>query len=188
MTRTGDLDGGTVDDTLTFDLRLKGFTGSSYTSPDVTLGTAYDLSADWDSVYDATTNPVPTPLQHFGPGGDIDNNQSFQLSIENIFFDQGEGDGWAATFDGFSAISKYGTDNTTYYFGTTAAESIFMTGDGDAGFSGPVDVLTVTATANGNRFRDLDFAFTTAIPEPGTYALLPGLTGLAFVMARRGRS
>lgn len=181
FTRTGDLDDiGASDDTLTFDLRLKAWTGSSFDGTDVTLGTVYDLSGDWDSSVAANT-----PQQHFGPGGDIDNNQSYQLSMENISFVQGENLGWDAAFDGFSAISKYGTDNTTYYFGTTEAESVFMTGDGDTVFSGPLDILTVTATANGNRFRDLDFGFTTAIPEPATLGLVVAFGGGILFVRRR---
>jgi hypothetical protein len=39
-------------------------------------------------------------------------------------------------------------------------------------------------SASGN---DLILTLTTAIPEPGTYALLAGITGLVFVMVGRRR-
>ncbi|WPJ96229.1 PEP-CTERM sorting domain-containing protein [Coraliomargarita algicola] len=183
-TKTGDLDGlGTSNDTLTFKLRSAAFTGSSYSSETgaVTLGTAFDYS-----VGDTVTTPTD---QHFGPAYDLDNNQSFQLSIEEIVFTQGEDLGWAATFDGFSAISRYiGQDDETFYFGTIGAEVVTTPATesvADIPFSGPVQVLTVTATDNNNRFRDLDFSFTVAVPEPGSYALLAGFTGMALVMLRR---
>lgn len=156
-TRTGDLDGGTRNDTLSFDLRLRAFTGSSYRAPHVTLGKRYDLGADWDSAAAKTTLN-----QHFGPGDDLDMNQSFQLSIENIKFVQGESWGWDATFNGFSAISRFGREKSLFYFGVKKAETIRSKGNGSSGYSGPVNKLTVTATTNANRFRDLYFAFTTA--------------------------
>ncbi|MEI6891522.1 MAG: putative glycoside hydrolase [Pontiella sp.] len=155
--RTGDLDGGTLEDIFSFDLRLKAWTESSYAVQDMILGTAYNLGADYSG-----TN---SPNQHFGPGGDLDNNQSLQLSVENINFTQGEGLGWTASFDGFSAISKYG-GNSSYYVGTTGAEAFLSQGNGNLGFTGPLDVLTITSIGvNNSRFRDLDFSFMMASPE-----------------------
>ncbi|BDS05875.1 hypothetical protein NT6N_09150 [Oceaniferula spumae] len=169
-TRSGNLDGmGPANDTLSFDLRHEAFTGSSYSSPNVTLGNSHDLGG--------------VSLQHFGPGGDLDNNQSFRLSIENIVFTQGEALGWEATFDGFSDINRFGGSGTAdYYFGTTGAETVV----GGGNFTGPVQVLTVTSTTANSRFRNLDFAITTAeaIPEPSSAALV-GLGGLALILRRR---
>ncbi|MEM7391735.1 MAG: Ig-like domain-containing protein, partial [Verrucomicrobiota bacterium] len=139
-TRTGDLDGLGTDDTLSFDLRLRTYTGSSFDGTDVNLGTAYNVAGDTD------LNP---PNQHFGPNGDIDNNQSFQLSIENISYTQGEGLGWEAAFGGFTAISKYGGDSD-YYVGAADAEVFLAQGDGDFPFTGPLDVLTVTSSGVNN--------------------------------------
>ena len=156
-TRTGDLDGGTRNDTLSFDLRLRAFTGSSYRAPHVTLGRRYDFGAEWDSKVSGST-----PNQHFGTGGDLDMNQSFQLSIENIKFVQGEAWGWDATFNGFSEVSRFGREKSLFYFGVKNAEAIRSKGNGSSGYSGPVNKLTVTATTNANRFRDLYFAFTIA--------------------------
>ena len=169
-TRTGNLDGGTVNDTLSFDLRAKAWTGSSFDGTDVTLGTSYNLGNDYSG--------TGTPNQHFGPSGDIDNNQSFQLSMENISFTQGEALGWVATFDGFSAISKYAAEAETVYFGTAGAE--VRTADGAAqNFTGPLQVLTVSmiGSDNNNRFRDVDFSFTTAIPEPATLGMVAAFGG-----------
>lgn len=170
-TRTGDLDGlGTADDTLTFDLRHKAFTGSSYSDPDVTLGTSYNLGGATD--------------QHFGPAGDLDNNQSFRLSMEKISFTQGEALGWTATFDGFSAISKYGSD-ANYYVGIDDAEVFLAQGDGTFPFTGPLDTLVITSSGlNNSRFRDLGFSYTTGIPEPATLGLV-ALFGGGILFVRR---
>lgn len=183
-TKTGDLDGlGLADDTLSFDLRSSAFTGSSYSAEtgDVTLGTAFDYS-----VGGTVTTPVD---QHFGPDYDIDTDQSFQLSIENISFTQGEALGWGASFAGFTAMGIYsdpaGTE--TFYIGTLGAETITPAASGLT-FSSAQQVLTVTSVQNSKRIRDIDFAFTIAIPESSSYALLAGLTGLAFVMVRRRRA
>ena len=157
--RTGNLDGGTVNDTLSFDLRLKAWTGSSFDGTNVTLGTVYNIAGDKN----LSTN---APNQHFGSGGDLDNNQSFQLGIENISFTQGEGNGWVAGFDGFSAVSRFaGEAGDTFYFGIDHAETITTTNTvANMPYAAPVQVLTVTATDNNNRFRDLDFSFTTTEP------------------------
>lgn len=45
--------------------------------------------------------------------------------------------------------------------------------------------FTAHAHTNGN--ASFDNITVTAVPEPGTYALLAGLTGLVFVMVRRRR-
>ena len=168
--RTGDLDGlGGADDTLTFDLRHKAFTGSSFSSPDVTLGTSFDLAG--------------AAAQHFGPGGDLDNNQSFQLSIESISFTQGESLGWVASFDGFTDLAKYTTEDETVYFGTIGAEVVTNSA---VTFPSAQQVLTVSmiGSDNGNRFRDLDFSVTTAIPEPATLGLVAFMGGGLFFIRR----
>ncbi|MEI6891521.1 MAG: PEP-CTERM sorting domain-containing protein [Pontiella sp.] len=175
--RTGDLDGQGMEDTLSFDLRLKAWTGSSYAALDVTLGTAYNLGADYSG--------VGSPSQHFGPGGDLDNNQSFQLSLENINFTQGEELGWTASFDGFSVISKYG-GASNFYVGTTGAEAFLSQGNGNLGFTGPLDVLTITSIGvNNSRFRSLGFSFTTAIPEPTSLGLIAAFGGGIIFVRRR---
>ncbi|MDF7826806.1 hypothetical protein P4B35_22455 [Pontiellaceae bacterium B12227] len=176
-TRTGNLDGGTINDTLSFDLRLEAWTGSSYTSPDVTLGTAYNLGNDYTG--------TGSPQQHFGPGGDLDNNQSFQLSIENVSFTQGEALGWGATFDGFSAISKFIAESEDVYFGADNAEVVNVA-TANQPFTGPLQVLTVSmiGSDNNNRFRDLDFSFTTAIPEPAVLSFI-AIFGGGLLVSRR---
>ncbi len=174
--RTGNLDGLGTNDTLSFDLRHEAFTGSSFSSPNVTLGSSFDLGG--------ATN------QHFGPNGDLDNNQSFRLSIENITFTQGEGLGWEATFNGFSDMAKFISEAEDVYIGTTDAEIVSAAG---VPLSSPLQVLTVSmiGSDNANRFRDFDFAFTTAeaaaVPEPSSFAALIGGIGLlAFRRRRKG--
>ena len=180
-TRTGNLDGlGNTADTLSFDLRSSAFTGSSFdtVSGDLTLGTSHDYTLG---------GTVTTPGQHFGPGGDVDNNQSFQLSIENIVYTSGDGGSETAVFNGFSGISVYANPggNNTYYFGTTGAE-VLVPAASPVSFT-TTDVLTVTSAQAGERFRDTDFSFeveVVPIPEPSSAALL-GIGLGAFVLRRR---
>ncbi|MFC5051811.1 PEP-CTERM sorting domain-containing protein [Rubritalea spongiae] len=177
-TKTGDLDGlGNAADTLSFNLRSSAYTGSSFDGTDLSLGTAFDYSVG---------GTVTTPAdQHFGPDYDLDTNQSFQLSIENIVYTSGDGGPETAVFNGFSAISVYANPAgaQTFYVGTTGAEVLTPSGV-DLGFS-PVDVLTVTSTVNAKRLRDLDFSFeVAAVPEPSSVALL-GIGFGALALRRR---
>ena len=173
FTQTGDMDGlGSIDDTLSIVLRHEGFTGSSFDGTDVTLGTSFNLN-------------IAALGDNFGPDGDIDNNQSFQVSIDSVSFVQGESLGWVATFDGFSQILSTTSLGVVNYMGTVGAQTITgITGNQQLNLA-DLEVLTLTATSNNNRFRSLDFSVTTAVPEPATYALLGGLLALGFVMVRR---
>ncbi|WPJ96281.1 PEP-CTERM sorting domain-containing protein [Coraliomargarita algicola] len=181
-TKTGDLDGlGNANDTLSFQLRSSAFEGSSFSEGDVTLGTAFDYS-------EGGTYTTPE-YQHFGPVDDIDANQSFQLSIENINYTSGDAGDETAVFSGFSSINVFANPDglQTFYFGTVGAQ--VLTPASSAVTFTTVDVLTVTSTAAAKRFRDVGFSFEVAvIPEPGTYALLAGCFGLSAVVMRRRRS
>lgn len=55
-------------------------------------------------------------------------------------------------------------------------------GGGTSGAARPEDISYIDEIVIGTEFSDV-----LAIPEPGTYALLAGLTGLTFVMLRRRR-
>ena len=77
-----------------------------------------------------------------------------------------DGSGYGGGAGEFTLISS-----TNYIDGVFAGQSV-------AGFAG----LDGVVSASGN---NLILTLTTAVPEPGTYALLAGLTGLVFVMVRR---
>lgn len=85
FTQTGDLDGlGNTTDTLSFDLCHEAFVGSSFDGTNVTLGTSFDQTLGGILIVPAN--------QHFGPNNDangendLDTNERFQLSIENLVY------------------------------------------------------------------------------------------------------
>ena len=179
---TADLDGGTADDTFSFVLRVEAYTGSTFDADtsSVTLGLAYDLTDDGLP----TTNN-----QHFGPGWDLDNGQSFILSIESISYSRGESSlDESSSFTGFTNVSKFG-GNGAFHVGTSGVETIVTTANGGLDFAGPLTDLAVTSTFNNARFRDLSFEFNiedsfVVIPEPGTSFLM--LSSL-LLLSRRSR-
>jgi len=186
FTRIGNLDGGTVDDTLSFDLVYTIYTGSSFDGTNLTLGTSVAL-AD-------TTNPhflnnyVNDPSNNAVEAGD-----GFTASITNLSYTSGEGfNSPTATFLGFDEITKFGGGDTDVYLGTTgAATQTVASATGTAISLGGVTNLTFTAAgSSGQRWRDLDFSFevpdaVVAVPEPSSVALLGSL--LAGCMLRRRR-
>jgi hypothetical protein len=187
FTLVNDLDGGGVDDTLTFDFVYTIYTGSTISGGDVTLGTTQTIASPGNA--------------HFGqyPTGDPNTNamlpgDSFRLSIQNISYTDGEGDSNIARFLGFERFTKFGgsSDGQDLLLGTTS----YTTLDVGTSTSSVVDfggyvaddlVLTtnITSGSANQRFRDLHFDFE-VVPEPSSTALL-GLGGLA-LMLRRKRS
>ena len=100
FTLINDLDGGGINDTLTFDLVYTLYTGSTISGGNVTLGPTVALSG-------LTT--------HFGQNyvGEPDINtlqagDSFSLSIQNINYTDGEGNPDIARFLGFEDMHKFG--------------------------------------------------------------------------------
>ena len=182
FTGTDDFDGGGTNDILTFDMVYEFHTGSSYsgTSPNVTtnLGTAALPTSSGQNWGDNT----------FG-GGD-----TLSLLIQNIAYTDGEMDGNAIVFNGFTAIREVdlgaGSINVAVG-GALTGQTIVATPDGgdiDLSSLGNSAQLFLTSDAgNGNiRLRDLDLQFsTTAVPEPSTFTML----GLAIVglISRRHR-
>eukprot|EP00903_Cladosiphon_okamuranus_P004032 g4030.t1 len=176
LTQTGNLDGGTTDDTLTFDLVYRAYTGSTFDGTDVTLGTAATPSitnVNWHSNTFTTGNTL-------------------SLSIANVSYTDGEGDE-TLSFGGFTAINPISYAGTPagdidYYVGLLGATTI--TGDptfvADLTSNGTSPTLYFTAAGGPVRLRNVDFQFeTSAIPEPSSTALL-GL-GLAGTLLLRRR-
>jgi hypothetical protein len=155
FSETADLDGGTVDDTLSFDMVQTVYTGSTYNATDVTLGSSVQAS----------------PNMHFGQGydGDLNANvfypgDSFTLEIQNIIYTDGEGDA-NIEFTGFNSLKKYGGATHDLLLGTTGYTSLTVGGTGSTVDLGGVDdvVLTtsITSGTSGQRLRDLNFTFET---------------------------
>lgn len=188
FTLVNDLDGGGSDDTLTFDFVYTIYTGSTISGGDVTLGSTQTIASPGNT--------------HYGQGytGDPDSNKieagdSFRLSIQNISYTDGEGDGNIAQFLGFERLTKFGgsLEGEDLLLGTSGFTTIDVgTATGSVvDFGGYVAddlVLTtnITSGTTNQRLRDLHFDFE-VIPEPSTYALLGGLLALSSVMLRRRR-
>ena len=182
FTLINDLDGGGINDTLTFDLVYTLYTGSTISGGNVTLGPKVALSG-------LTT--------HFGQNyvGEPDINtlqagDSFSLSIQNINYTDGEGNPDIARFLGFEDMHKFGGGTEDLLLGTTGYTALSVGASGlPVDFGGFVEdlVLTtsITSGSTAQRLRDLQFSFE-VVPEPSSTALL-GLGGLA-LMLRRKRS
>ena len=94
------------------------------------------------------------------------------------------------SFDGFAGVQTEVVTGASYSLGTEFGDTSIETGSTvDTDF----DLTTafgLTHEAGGFYLTDVGYQFSfdvVAIPEPSTYALLAGLTGLVFVMVRRRR-
>lgn len=182
FTGTDDFDGGGTNDTLTFDMVYEFYTGSSYsgTSPNVTtnLGTAALPTSSGQNWGDNT----------FGGG------ETLSLLIQNIVYTDGEMDGDAIVFNGFTAIRQVeiGAGSVDVAVGgALTGQTIVATPSGntdiDLSSLGNSAQLFLTSDAgNGNmRLRDLDLQFSTiAVPEPSTFSML-GLAIVGLISRRR---
>ena len=187
FTRTGNLDGGTINDTLSFDFVYTMYTGSSFDGTDVTLGTSVALAN--------FSNP------HFMNNyvGDTNTNvlapcDSFTVSITNISYTSGEGfNSPGVSFDGFNSIAKFGGSSPdAIYLGTTGAVTkTVASGTGTTiTLDGVTDLAMTTSITTGTtnqRWRDLNFSFTVpdalAVPEPSSALMF--LIGSVVCLARR---
>ncbi|MGJ8656616.1 MAG: PEP-CTERM sorting domain-containing protein [Akkermansiaceae bacterium] len=174
FTQTGDLDGGSIDDTLSFNLVYEAYTGSTFDGTDVTLGTA-------------STPNVNNVNWH---NNEFTSGNTLSLAVTDIVYTDGEGDE-TLSFDGFTAInptnySSAVAGDVDYYVGLLGATTI----TGDPTFtanltSSGTGPLYFTASDGPVRLRNLDFQFETSpIPEPSSTALL-GLGFAAFALRRR---
>lgn len=190
FTTTGNLDGGTVNDTLSFDFIYTIYTGSTFDGTDVTLGTPVN--------YDSTSTNL-----HFANDfvGDPDLNglsegDSFTISVANISYVSGEGNNSpAVSFDGFNTIRKFGGGAGDVYIGTTGAvvETVGAATGSFIDLNGVTNLALTASTTQvaGQRLRDLNFSFTVpdaiVIPEPGTFGVV-GFLGVMLTLLRRKRS
>ena len=151
-----DLDGGgTFTDSLSWDIRVKAFTGGSFV-----------LNGNGSSVSLGSSVLVGTIDNEFGVSG-TDNRfmspgESVQFSVENMVLSADAG--FSAHFDGFGEL--WGTAGSYIYGeGASGLESQVTTENGGLTFATNA-VLVVTATANSERIRDLDGSFTVSSAAP----------------------
>jgi len=177
LTQTADLDGGSVDDTLSFDLIYEAYTGSTYAAGDVTLGTTSTPNG----------NNINWHSNEFTTG------DTLSLEVANISYTDGEGDETLA-FKGFTsmrpaAVTSIGTPtgDIDYYVGLIGATTVTIDPTAEASLTsnGASPTVFLTAADGPVRLRNLDFQFETSqIPEPSSTALLC-LGGLALILRRR---
>ena len=103
--------------------------------------------------------------------GAIVNFESVSVLVTVTSDGGSDGDLFSETIT-FSGINSYTTYDRTFTATNTSSTLRFLE----------------TSTNTDNRDPLLDDVSVSVVPEPGTYALLAGLTGLAFVMVRRRRA
>uniref|UniRef100_UPI003563342A Ig-like domain-containing protein n=1 Tax=Pontiella sp. TaxID=2837462 RepID=UPI003563342A len=156
-----DLDGGgTFTDSLSWDVRVKGYAGGSFVlngnDSSVTLGSNV-LVGTFDNEFGVSGSDS----RFTGPG------ESLRFSVENLVLTADAG--FAARFDGFSGL--WGTTGSYIYGeGPGGLESQQTTNNGALTFATNA-VLTVTPAVNSERIRDLDGSFTVSAIEPAVAAV-----------------
>ncbi|WP_168432900.1 hypothetical protein [Pontiella sulfatireligans] len=164
-----DLDnGGTFTDSLSWDIRVAGFSNRTY-----------NVNSNDSSVTLGSSVPVGTINNEFGiSGGDnsfINPGESVQFSVENIVLTADAG--FSTQFDGFSGL--WGTKGTYIYGeGASGLESQVTTNNGALTFVTNT-VLVVTSTSISERIRDLDGSFT-------VLAAVPAVTNASFTIIQDG--
>lgn len=110
----------------------------------------------------------------------VDASNSVSLDLHG-----GASAGSSPTSTGTATISALGTEQTITMAGTDQTVTFNFNGTDDFIALTFIQVNTLGGTNFGS--ADLD-NLSVAVPEPGTFALLAGLTGLVFVMLRRRRA
>ena len=143
---------GDADDSLSWDIRFKGFTGSSITANGSDSSVALGSSAQ-----------VYMTDKYFGVSDEryVHTDDSIQFSVENVTLNAAQGT--TVQFNGFDGL--YGSDDT-YIFGVgdSGLPSLVTTDDDDFTFSA-ITTLTLSCPADKCRVRDLGGSFTVTAPK-----------------------
>ncbi|CAA6692734.1 MULTISPECIES: putative glycoside hydrolase [unclassified Lentimonas] len=159
-----DYDGDGANDTFTFDLRVKAFSGSTYT---------YDATPGLSSVTLGSASDVTDINGNLGVGDDydLDAGESLQITVENAAV---SASGFVATFDGFKQMDVLETNGGRDHahirgVGTNLDSGIFSSAT--ASFAtAPVQTFTVTGAGSYYATRTwaitgLAFEFTVSNPS-----------------------
>ncbi|MGJ8676235.1 MAG: PEP-CTERM sorting domain-containing protein [Akkermansiaceae bacterium] len=180
FTITGDLDGGTANDTLSFDVVASTYSGSN-------VGTNGDLTG--------ATQVTATENRFFFSQSANGNTADFMagtIGINNITYTGGSDTAnniTAAYVEGSATMRKLGAGTGTYY---TGLETTALT------LGGNTSIVLLDPSSNGTlsianddiagvvRYRNLSFDIevSDAVPEPSSAVLL-GLGSLGFLLRRR---
>jgi hypothetical protein len=162
--------------------------GGADANAEVTLSFDYNITADdtlyvhlWgiDGTYGTTaTNKI---VNHQAADGTMTwHNEDSTVEAYNFSTGLSPSGNAATAFVG--GLTGIGTYSTTITIASLGVAGVANAGDFEyymLGFA-----RDIGATAGTTSIDNLSF---TSVPEPGTYALLAGLTGLVFVMLRRRR-
>ncbi|WPJ95944.1 PEP-CTERM sorting domain-containing protein [Coraliomargarita algicola] len=204
VTYTGaDYDGDTLNDTLTFGVLVERWTDSTQT-----FGSTTPSNSDSSVTIGTTSGQVQIDTaEHTWHSSDIpvssitrfEANQSLQFSIVSLDVDFADAEGTAVFATGFTQVrmeENAGSGHRTIFGAGSGLDGHAYNADLDKTLSasyGTGDLFVTGAAGTGSNNRrygvtNVDFDIViTVIPEPGTYALFVGLTGVAFVMLRRRR-
>jgi hypothetical protein len=163
----------------------------------------HTLGADGTSVFIGIDNEIGNLFSavEFHNGGDGDGARNFYLGQNGGtggLYTKADGNTTAAVASSSTAAARYvieinylaGNDTAELFRDGISQGTIAGTVAGDLSFdriSFAAFVGSTTLLATDNLRIATTYAEAFAIPEPGTYALLAGLTGLVFVMLRRRR-
>ena len=176
-----DFDRDGTDDTLTFDLKVEAFDGSTFSysetageSAVTALGTAaniYYIVDDYGTSDDDSDDVGYWDIEDANNNDGIDIGQSLRFSIENI---EVSATGYSAEFDGFSAISVLetlaGKEHLNIIgFGTGLDSNSFNTTPGEYAFDA-LDELVVTSAGDYYDWQiwsifDIEFSFSISNPD-----------------------
>ena len=198
VTYTGaDYDGDFSNDTLSFTMRVNGFTGSTVSHGlSATNATTNSASA---TISTTDANVTLNVNSRTGAGWTVANNNmnngnTLMFTLESLTVSAA---GYGGTFNGFSGFAY--TEDGGYGHGYVIGEGTGLfgrvfNGNGNESISAISTLLLTGQEKNGNSqpqrwgVGNVDFGITVdVIPEPSTYALLAGLTALVSVMVRRRR-
>ena len=192
VTYTGaDFDGVGGNDTLTFDVVVTGYNGSTYSysaTPGASSMTALGSTVGIDTSKSSWSSIAGSNPDRFLAG------QTLEFSVSNLSV-TGTTSGYVATLDSFDGfrVKEDASSNHRGVIGIENSLNSYHT-DGSADFNGlsetPVLYITSASTSNNGRYgiENVDFNIevvsSVAVPEPSSTALI-GLGGLALILRRR---